>query len=181
MLSILGVGLSRTGTKSLAMALTDLGFNTLHWAPDRLSDVIMGETNDPSFARYDDVDAVVDIPAAYFYREIAAAYPGIRAILTTRPVDLWSRSIGAHYDGLPKWLSGRSLEEAVELQKAVYGSDKTNRFLYRKRYLEHNESVQRFFAPNRLLVFDVFAGDGWLKLCQFLDKPVPSKPFPQVK
>jgi len=140
----------------------------------------MGEANNPSFARYDDVDAVVDIPAAYFYREIAAAYPGIKAILTTRPVDLWSRSIEAHYAGLPKWLSGRSLDEAVELQKAVYGSDKANRFLYCKRYVEHNESVQRFFAPDRLLVLDISGGDGWLKLCQFLDRPVPPKPFPQI-
>jgi hypothetical protein len=33
--------------------------------------------------------------------------------------------------------------------------------------------------PGRLLEFDLWAGDGWPKLCAFLGLPVPATPFPR--
>ena len=44
----------------------------------------------------------------------------------------------------------------------------------------HNEAVKEYFKdrPDDLLVLDVCAGDGWEKLCPFLEKAVPDKPFP---
>jgi hypothetical protein len=38
-----------------------------------------------------------------------------------------------------------------------------------------------FFGENdrkRLLELDVFSGDGWEKLCRFVDRPIPSVAFP---
>lgn len=34
------------------------------------------------------------------------------------------------------------------------------------------------FKALKILVFDVFSGDGWEKLCNFLDRPIPNRPFP---
>ena len=41
----------------------------------------------------------------------------------------------------------------------------------------HNAAVIQLVPPQQLLVFKV--GEGWDRLCQFLDKPVPAKPFPR--
>ena len=34
---------------------------------------------------------------------------------------------------------------------------------------------------NNLLIMDITKGDGWSKLCNFLNKPIPNKPFPRAK
>jgi hypothetical protein len=42
--------------------------------------------------------------------------------------------------------------------------------------------VQKYFnnQPNKLIVLDWEKGDGWIELCEFLGKPVPSLPFPHA-
>jgi hypothetical protein len=49
-----------------------------------------------------------------------------------------------------------------------------------RRRVEHEREVEAFFAdaPQRLLVLDICAGEGWEKLCPFLGRPVPRQPFP---
>ena len=74
-MKILGVGLSKTGTKSLTGALQILGFTTLHNDRERLNRIIFGEDNSPDFRIYDDIHVVTDLPSAYFFRELLLAYP----------------------------------------------------------------------------------------------------------
>jgi hypothetical protein len=43
------------------------------------------------------------------------------------------------------------------------------------------QRVRAFFTANdgaRLLELDVFSGDGWTRLCSFVDRSVPDAPFP---
>ena len=47
-----------------------------------------------------------------------------------------------------------------------------------KRYVAHNLQVMEAVPPDRLLVLDIAAGDGWPELCPFLGVPVPAAPFP---
>jgi hypothetical protein len=198
-MKVLGVGLSRTGTMSLTLALRQLGFNALHYDRLRLNDVLDGTNPSPDFRRYDDVDAVTDIPSAHFYRELLQAYPSCKAILTLRDVESWWVSVSRHvnvqfpyrpprvfgYDSRPRALAARPLTDPgadnhfkMLLLNCVYGSTIALEYLYKKRYLEHNERVQREVSPDRLLVMDLTAGDGWDKLCGFLGLRVPDRPFP---
>ena len=39
--------------------------------------------------RYDDVDAVEDIPTAFYYEEMLRAYPNASFILTVREEEAW--------------------------------------------------------------------------------------------
>lgn len=169
MLKILGVGLSRTGTRSLAAALERLGYKTVHWAPERLRDTIDGLTQYPEVFKYDDVDAAVDIPAAYFWRELDRAYPGLKFILTVRERTSWLTSVAKHY--------GRA-EPDHNLQALVYGSTRVIPWLYWQRYTAHVNALMKHFGPERLLVMNILAGQGWEVLCPFLDQPIPSEPFP---
>jgi len=180
-MKILGVGLSRTGTLSLHRALQMLGYKSIHWELQILRDVIDGSNKNPNFRRYDHVDAVTDIPAAYFYRELFEIYPDCLFILTTRDAEDWYRSIQWHYDqAVPMNMAGdeAKLEETRQLQKLVYGSDTLIEDLYKIRFAEHNNSVIQSIPPHQLLIMDVTAGEGWEKLCPFLNHPVPKNPFP---
>lgn len=57
-----------------------------------------------------------------------------------------------------------------------------NESFYIETYQKHNNEVQEYFAdrPNDLLVVNWEAGDGWDKLCNFLNKPLRSEPFPHA-
>lgn len=200
-MKVLGVGLSKTGTTSLHEALTILGLKSIHYDMIRLNDILDGSARNPDFRRYDDVDAVSDIPSAFFYRELLAAYPAAKAVLTIRDVDEWWPSVEHHYnERLPiyqiSWkrrllasLSGRrqALEEELRhlhlrtrMRHCVFGSESAVEFLYKKRFVEHNERVQREVPHERLLVMNVAGGDGWEKLCPFLGKALPTVPFPRA-
>lgn len=173
---ILGVGLSRTGTTSLHRALGILGFKSLHYDQSRLNDVLDGSNPNPDFRRYDDVDAVTDIPTAWFYDELLSAYPDCRCVLTVRDEDAWWRSVQAHFQ--KPWQPEKDPFK-VRLRTYVYGSLTPHEFLFRKRYREHNDRVRRVVPPDKLLVMNIPAGDGWTVLCPFLGVPVPAAPFPQ--
>jgi sulfotransferase family protein len=198
-MKILGTGLSRTGTMSLTLALRRLGFRAMHYDRVRLNDILDGSNPNPDFRRYDDVDAVLDIPSAYFYRELLEAYPDAKAILTVRDVESWWKSVERHvnvhfpykpprlfgYDHRRRALGSSPLDDPgadnhfkMLLLNCVYGSTIALEYPYKKKYLEHNERVQREVPADRLLVMDVTAGDGWDKLCAFLGMPVPDLPFP---
>ena len=192
---VLGVGLGRTGTLSLHRAFQILQFKSIHYDQIRLTDVLDGSNTRPDFRRYDDVDAVTDIPTAYFYREILAAYPECKAVHTVRDVESWWKSSVKHDNqdpvGEPS-LRRRAFalvnkEAAARVQRHrfktylrnyVYGSAVPKEFLYKRKFLEYNERVRADIRPDRLLVMNVTAGDGWEVLCPFLGVPIPSVPFP---
>ncbi len=195
----LGVGLSKTGTTSLHHALTMIGLKCIHYDRIRLNDILEGTTTHPNFRRYDDVDAVTDLPSAFFYRELLDAYPKCQAILTTRDVDEWWRSVEVHMNRRyrlggrsPKRLVSRAVRSLLRrgrglndhdrfrarVRSCVYGSTVAEEFLYKKKFLEHNARVQAEIPGDRLLVMDITAGDGWETLCPFLNVDISPEPFP---
>jgi hypothetical protein len=198
MLKIIGAGLGRTGTRSLHDALTILGYRCLHFDETRLNDVLIGADRMPNFRRYDDVDAVIDLPASWFYRELLEAYPDSKVILTVRDLDDWWRSILAHFSyyqvaeesrmkhrigrllNIPGLMEDEYHQFRRRLRNLVYGSPTPKEFLYKKRFVDHNRLVIATVPAERLLVIDICGGDGWEKLCPFLSAPFPNTPFPHV-
>lgn len=204
-MKILGAGLSKTGTSSLHHALQILGYTSIHFDEERLVDVLDGSNASPDFRRYDDVDAVLDLPAAIFYEEILAAYPDCLCILTVRDEDAWWKSVSRYFNerfpvdvrrrtplgerlhrfsavrlgGQAHYMPPSAHTFRARLRRYVYGSATAHEFLYRKRYREHNDAVRRRVPADRLLVMDITAGDEWGPLCAFLGKPVPDVPFPR--
>ena len=177
-MKIIGAGLSKTGTMSLAKALTILGFRTLHNDMIRLNDILDGTTSDPDFRRYDDVDAVVDLPTSWFFEELLEAYPDAKCILTVRDEDGWWKSVAEHTGEIFPVSSREEHPARWDLRHHVYGSATPFEFTYRKRYREHNARVCATVPPSRLLVLNIVDGDGWMPLCNFLGVPQPAQPFP---
>jgi len=198
MLSIIGAGLSRTGTSSLHLALDIVGIKGIHFLGDRLNDVLDGSNPNPDFRRFDDVDAVIDLPYAYFYRELHEAYPDSKVILTVRDVDEWWKSISTLFNivaPIPEHPTirqqiarrlGLESEQTMfdahrrRIRNCVYGSSVATEFLYKTKYTRHNADVVAAIPADRLLVMNIAAGDGWDKLCPFLGVATPETPFPRA-
>lgn len=197
MLKVIGAGLSRTGTHSLHAALEVLGMRSVHFDEERLNDILDGSEPHPNFRRYDDVDAVVDLPASLFVRELAEAYPEAKVILTVRDPDEWWRGIQRHFElnyvpnerllrhrltqklGIPYAEAPRKTFRRA-LRQYAYGSTTASEYLYKKRFDDHNRLVQAVIPPERLLVIDITKGDGWQKICPFLGYDTVTTPFPHL-
>ena len=82
---IFGVGMHKTATKSLAAAARILGFDGVHWPSvawvRQAYDQIKGNG---ASALIDGVYCAMDLPVTLFWRELDAAYPGSKFILTVR-------------------------------------------------------------------------------------------------
>jgi tetratricopeptide (TPR) repeat protein len=180
---IFGIGLTKTGTTTLASALSLLGFNTLDWR-NPLTMELMSEEDLYLF------DAFTDTPVCMRFEEYFYMFPNAKFIYTTRPVQSWQESISQH------WRRHRGLGEFDELKTAMAQPDRFHygvalrdieQSLYfnyggfPEAYHAHDLRVRRFFrdkARDRFLGFDVFAGDGWPELCAFLGAPTPDQAFP---
>ena len=81
---IFGIGLSKTGTTSLHVALEILGYSSVHYPV--------------TWEEFDRYDAAHDITVASRFEELDKLYPGSRFILTLRDLNQWLRSCENHFD-----------------------------------------------------------------------------------
>ena len=191
-MKVIGLGVGRTGTYSLKKALERLGLGPCHHMEEVLQHMakqvpLWAKAADgrPDWdAIYKGYESAVDWPTAGFTRELAAAFPSAKFILTVRSPESWAESysetigqVMAIKDQLPPemqdWLSmgervitntgfpvGMSVPELADAFKA------------------HTELVKATVPADQLLVYEV--KQGWEPLCEFLGLPVPEEPFPRT-
>jgi hypothetical protein len=188
-LRVIGAGFGRTGTLSLRDALVRLGCGPCDHMrenfdhPERFTlwDEVLRRKNagEPIDWRplLSGFQAIVDWPGAYFWRELTAAHPDTKVILTVRDPDRWYDSIQATIfslrdDQLPEGPRDISFNR-------TFSGRLTDRAHCQAVFARHNQAVQEAISPDRLLVFDV--KEGWEPLCAFLGVSVPGdEPFPRV-
>jgi hypothetical protein len=128
-------------------------------------------------------DATADLPAALYYRELLAAFPESRVILTVRDPEKWWQSAAKlvyMQNTLVERL--RFVSRFREFQRLFRNVERAlcdgpvTREPAIARFIQHNAEVKATIPPDRLLVFEV--KDGWEPLCKFLGAPVPDEPFP---
>jgi len=164
---IFGIGLSRTGTTSLAEALRILGYNSCHWPR--------------SIEELESHEAVCDITVSCRFGELDRKFPASKFIYTFRDISSWLKSCVAHYDYLRRHRDSLALPAfCVEAEMDLFGTLEFDERKFIAAYQRHHESIMSYFANRRevLLVLDIVGGDGWETLCNFLVRPVPSVRFP---
>ena len=76
-------------------------------------------------------------------------------------------------------------DEETPMREWIYGvgHPKGNEDIYIARYERHNREVMEYFKhrSEQLLVFNITAGEGWTKLCPFLNEQIPAISFPSCK
>jgi hypothetical protein len=120
--------------------------------------------------------ACVDWPSAHYWRDLVAAYPEARVILTWRSPESWWQSFART---ILKSLTGpgdpASLGRALVAEQ-VFGGRMDDRAHAIAVYQANVAAVLAEVPPGRLLVHRL--GDGWAPLCAHLGVPVPDVPYP---
>lgn len=170
------IGLSKTATTTLTEALKILGYKAKHF-PIRL--VKYDEDGlGLDISGVEKYDALSDLPVVRCYKDLDRIFVDSKFILTTRDIDEWLDSCRRHF-----W-PGQILKGDFwfnQLHRDIYGTIDYDEEKFRTSYKEHKKEVLSYFSGRRedLLLMDVTDGDGWKKLCSFLDEPIPDKDFPE--
>jgi hypothetical protein len=180
---VFGLGLSKTGTTSLAAALNILGVKTIHFPHDEqtLSELKNAEYR---LSILDDYDGAVDAPIPPYFAQLDVVYPGSKFILTIREKTSWLRSVEQHWTRRANKRRRRELSEFDAFVRAVvFGTVGFNPDRFSYVYDTHERNVREYFKdrPGDLLILDICGGDGWDALCEFLGLPVPPVPFPHER
>lgn len=157
-----GIGLGRTGTTSFCEALKALGYeNVVH---------------NPTFEQLKDLDGAADNGCTIFYKYLDYKFPHSKFVLLTRDLKSWLDSAEYMHGYEP---IDRSKDLMIMRRMLLYETIVFDRKKFTEAYHRHHSEVRRYFKnrPGDLLEMDITAGDGWEKLCPFLDLPVPDVPF----
>lgn len=183
-LKVIGAGFGRTGTDSMREALSILGFGPCHHMFEVISNetqkqrwraLVQGEPPDWE-SLFDGFASSVDWPSAYYWRELAAAYPEALVILTNRSSESWWNSFEKTLlPGIVRSTDPLSLGLALIAAKVFQG-----RMAEREHAISTYEANVRdviaSIPTKRLLIHNL--GDGWEPLCRHLSVSVPDKPYP---
>jgi hypothetical protein len=173
---VIGLGLSKTGTKSLQQALVSIGYSNHTWSP-ALFERWHGGDIAAVLAAADAHDCVEDWPFLAVYRGLMDHYgASARYVLTLRQSpEIWLDSVIAHADRTP---------EHNEHRRMAFGYDhpKGHEPEYLAFYEAHNSGVRTAIEEHGLghcfveLCWE--NGDGWARLCSLIEQVPPKRPFP---
>ena len=194
----------RTGTLTQKVALEMLGVGPCYHMVDVLADLdqaklwqraLDGEA--PWEQIFDGFNSTVDWPGGYFYRELIDVYPDAKVLLSVREPQAWERSMREtvwavrHGESLVRLLSSAQahvneqwrgflemIDRLVWEGEGTFASGHAEPQQLIDTMIRHNREVEEVVPSERLLVWDV--KEGWERLCEFLEAPVPHQPFPHV-
>lgn len=174
---VFGIGWAKTGTTTLGKVFVALGYKHKTQDFTLLDDLMLGNY-DKLNQVIKDHDSFEDWPWLLMFKQLDVLYPKSKFILTIRDSESWIKS----YRNMLK--TENNSEYTNKNRSFLYGEKFPNvsdeRLLYRYNY--HIAEVKNYFRyrPNDLLIVDWSKGDAWKKVCNFLNKKIPNKPFPHA-
>ncbi|BCH08804.1 sulfotransferase family protein [Mesorhizobium sp. 131-3-5] len=194
-LELIGAGFGRTGTWSTFAALNRLGLPCYH-----MQEVIMNKANkghldfwrkvanSPPGSQHDwnrvfaNCTATVDNPGCCVWKELLAAYPDAKVLLTLHPrgADTIYFTENVWQFKILEWLTPFAWKFGDMSRKLIWGRTldgvMNDRAKAVARYNTYIDEVKAAVPPHRLLVYKVT--EGWGPLCDFLGVALPNEPSP---
>ncbi len=169
---VFGIGYHKTGTKSLAKALTTMGYRVT--GPNATRQIDISESAmDIALKLVEHFDAFQDNPWPLLYKQLDQQLPLSKFILTIRDSESWILSVCNYF--------GR---QETPMRQWIYGAGCPigNESLYLEKYQQHNQEVIKYFKDRKkdLLVVNLIKQPAWQPLCDFLGKQVPDSTFPHM-
>ena len=147
--------------------------------------------------------ATCDQPTADLYAEQLEKYPNAKVILTVRDqpeqwvrswkvlmnfIQVQERPFSLFYPSFIQWIpfmqQWKSMRDLMGIHMGLAPGElirgwrnKPDNWLT-EQYHKHNAKVKATIPMEKLLIFNV--KEGWVPLCHFLGKEIPSVPFPHV-
>ena len=191
-MNVFGLGVGRTGTYSLKLAIERLGLGPCHHMEAVLQnmpvqvplwcDALSGHPNWQAI--YDGFESAVDWPTASFFRDLVRAFPSAKFVLTHRDPKNWADSfvttiyklIGERDRAPPEMKAWFEMAYRVLAKAGIpEGLDRDGLIT---AFTTHNEAVKQAIPAGQLLVYQV--KEGWGPLCEFLRAPAPDEAFPRT-
>ena len=171
-MKIVGIGLNKTGTKTLGACMRYWGFKHISCNTKAFDHWRAGDYR-RLMNRIRRFDSFEDWPWPLIFREIDAEFPGSKFILTRRAdADTWFNSLCEH----------AKRTGPTDFRKYIYGHamPQAHRAEHINFYENHLRTVRDYFRgrPDDLLEVCWEKGDGWAELSQFLGFEKPDLPFP---
>lgn len=170
---VIGLGLPKTGTKTLKFALMELGFDKPKKCKQKFTCLYRDRKYDKLYEIARKANNISDSPWCLMYRQLEAWWPDAYFILTVR------KGSGHWYQSVMRHIATRGMS-ALNF-KNVFNMEigKINPTRLKDFYEHHNQRVWEYFDDNpKYMELCWEDGDGWEKLCSFLNKPIPKKKFP---
>jgi hypothetical protein len=166
---IFGIGLSKTGTKSLTYILQRNKFHVIH-NPD-VSKLFSGK-----------YEGVTDVPVALNFKKLDEKFPNSKFIYTVRPnVEEWAQSLFKLWKGKNNGVNTNKMRKKI--REDMYGVSNPNSpmELY-DAYKKHHENVMDYFKDREedLLVLNIIGGDTPQKVYDFLNIKGKETIFPKL-
>ena len=173
---VFGIGLNKTGTTTLGQCGEILGFRSTSCDRDLLEDFVVRKDLSGIRRKAEQYDFFEDWPWPLLYKELDLMFPGSKFILTVRKSEEdWFESLKKH---------ALRTHPTKHCRKLAYG----HHFPHHKKaefidiYRNHNACVRDYFKDRRddFLELCWETGDGFERLCDFLDLKVPDKTLPHA-
>lgn len=157
------IGLPRTGTTSISVALLDYGFKVAHTAYTKHA--------------FELADVISDVPCFCDYKELDQLFPNSKFVYLNRALENWVPSMQMLLNKMlpelkPKTgylnpVLKRSINTCFKLNTAT---DPLNENYLAECYLAHQRSVLEYFSGREdLLTIDISQSNSLKKLLQFLE------------
>lgn len=179
MSKIFCIGLNKTGTTSLHTALKILGFNSVHYK-DKLGNSIKKTIRDNYLNGIDiltnlrEYDAFLDWDSTHtveIFKQFDKQYPNSKFIINIREMDTWLDSREKHV----------KRNQILRKNNPNIKWTKVDREKWSELYKKHYNSALKYFKKREkdYIIIDVTKKEGWEKICNFLNRPIPKIPFPK--
>ena len=174
---VFGIGLNKTGTNSLNLALNILGVKSMHYPHDLQTYKELISCN-YKLSILKEYDAITDLPSALYFNHYDEVYPNSKFILTTRERSSWIKSVRNQWSSnifIEPFFESDYKKVAMFFISSMYGSYYFSEQRFAYCYDKHIESVLDYFKDKKdsLLLLDVCN-----KLCPFLELENPLISFP---
>lgn len=174
-MKVFGIGLSKTGTKSLHYALLSMGLSSVHY-PGKLSvPWIKGITQKEHM---DGRTCFIDIPTPVFFKHLNEICHNAKFILTTRDINSWIDSCEKHFKDDKKNFNNL----IKKIRRVTFGIDYFDKEIFYDFYKKHLDDVfTYFYNSNKLLTLDIDDYNKLEKLECFLNKKSVLNQYPYIK
>lgn len=184
---VFGIGFNKTATRSLHAACKILGLRSLH-DPHQLQAIMLDNYKSGNslmkgmeeYNCYFDMGFwSIDIAYQKFIQCLDDQYPNSKFILHTRDVDSWINSLKEHNtrrNSRKRWPFG---------SRRIVDDEWKHAKICQFEYCQYIAREYFKYRPEQFLEINVVAGDGWEKLCSFLEVDLPKDedgkilPFPK--
>ena len=132
---------------------------------------------------YQNYDFALELPSILYYKKLLAINPQLKIILG----DIDSRTAYSRfirYENLIRYISpwmsvfkrSRRLKKMLNHASFLLLKGDKSSLNIMTQHATFKQEVISYVPSHRLLIFN--SNDGWQPLCDFLNKPIPSEPFP---